>query len=380
VRDGKREVTLTIDLWNTGLNEDNPFYGGFQRWWTGLFLPSGSTVVAADHPSLPDPDSPNGGSYALDLFPQQHQTLTVTFAMPASDTLLLRRQPGLDLLRVTMSDGACANPFSAWLDQDLTLDLTNVCTGALAQTVAGTQPDVAVQTTLSLPWQLTFGDEFDGSTLDTGKWKTHYPPGTPGVSDDGRSHPGAKTLQYFTDDAVEQNDGILHLRSERKDAGGFSYASGAISSYQSFSASEGFFEIRARVPKGAGLWPGVFLLPQDRTWPPGITLMQVFGIDLTHVSMGNSYQQSDQVQSDQAYVAGPDLSDGFHTFGLEWNSTNLIWYVDGVERYRVSANIPSKAMYLVVALEIGGSGYGPADASTPPMASFDIDYIRVYQR
>jgi len=56
---------------------------------------------------------------------------------------------------------------------------------------------------------------------------------------------------------------------------------------------------------------------------------------------------------------GPDYSAGYHTFGVDWRPGLLMWYVDGVERYRVSnQNVPSGPMYILANLAVGGTWPG----------------------
>ena len=58
-----------------------------------------------------------------------------------------------------------------------------------------------------------------------------------------------------------------------------------------------------------------------------------------------------------------------------------MWFVDGVETGRYEGDdVSSEQMYLIANLAVGGNFPGPPDASTPFPSSFEIDWIRVYQR
>jgi beta-glucanase (GH16 family) len=59
----------------------------------------------------------------------------------------------------------------------------------------------------------------------------------------------------------------------------------------------------------------------------------------------------------------------------------MIWYVDGVERYRVTRNVPSDPMIVISNLTVGGpeSWSGAPDRYTAFPAHYKIDYVRVFQ-
>jgi beta-glucanase (GH16 family) len=79
-------------------------------------------------------------------------------------------------------------------------------------------------------------------------------------------------------------------------------------------------------------------------------------------------------------VATPDLSADFHTYAVEWSADAIIWFFDGVEKFRSGQGVPQQPMYLLVNLAIGGAWPVPPDESTPWPSSFDVDYVRVYAR
>lgn len=121
---GWRRATLRIDLAHGGNHDGDPFYFGFQRWWVEVHLPDGSLRLASDTPLMPDPDAPVGGSYDVELHPQTTTSLTIEFAMPDRDALLLRRQPGITPMTVNAHDHGCqVEPFTLTTDTVLELPL-----------------------------------------------------------------------------------------------------------------------------------------------------------------------------------------------------------------------------------------------------------------
>jgi beta-glucanase (GH16 family) len=222
-------------------------------------------------------------------------------------------------------------------------------------------------------WRLTFGEEFEASTLDLNRWMTTY-------SDGGRTLSGNQEAEYYADDAFEFQNGILRIRAEKRSMGGFNYTSGVITSYRSFRQQYGYFEIRAKMPKGKGFWPAFWLLPMDR-WPPEIDVLEVLGHQTDVVYLTNHWGADWQHhQSQGQWFQGPDFGSDFHLFGIDWEPDVIIWYVDGVERFRSYIGVPQEPMYLIANLAVGGSWPGYPDSTTPFPSYFEIDYIRGYER
>lgn len=126
-KNGRQQVTLQLDLTHTGSNSADPFYQGFQHWWIEVHLPPGSTVVSRSQALQPDPDAPNGGTYLVPLFPGQHYRVRVVFTMPASQTLMIRREPGLTPVQLTLAQRGCKAAPAAALTKDEVADLTHLC-------------------------------------------------------------------------------------------------------------------------------------------------------------------------------------------------------------------------------------------------------------
>jgi beta-glucanase (GH16 family) len=82
------------------------------------------------------------------------------------------------------------------------------------------------------------------------------------------------------------------------------------------------------------------------------------------------------------YWAGPDFSASFHRYAVDWRPDAIIWYVDGIERWRYkdAAHIPNIPMYLLVNLAVGGIGPGAPEASTVFPSYYEIDYVKVWRR
>jgi beta-glucanase (GH16 family) len=244
---------------------------------------------------------------------------------------------------------------------------------SLATVLAPQGPVGRMSPAIAGDWHLVFHDEFSGTKLDETKWSTTYPWGA-------RTNSGNSELEYYADDAFQLTGGVLSIRADHRAMHGFKFTSGMITSYASFTTKYGYFEVRAKVPKGQGLWPTFWLAPKDLTWPPEIDIAETQGAITTVDHMSNHYMTARGPKQMHYEWHGPDLALGFHTYGLEWTPTAIVWYVDGLERFRTITNIPVKPMYMILNLAVGGTWVGPPATTTPFPSYFDIDYVRAYQR
>jgi beta-glucanase (GH16 family) len=222
-------------------------------------------------------------------------------------------------------------------------------------------------------WKLALADEFNGPKLNRSKWIDSYPGGV-------RTHSNNEQ-QYYAEDGWEVKDGHLRFKAEKRSKGGKPYTSGMICSFGKLARQYGWFEIRCRVPKGKGMWPAFWLLPADRSWPPEIDVMEILGHEPDKVYMTNHWvnEPPSHIGNGKPFK-GPDFSAGFHTFAVDWSKDALVWYVDGIERFRTAENVPHVPMYVLANLAVGGDWPGMPDATTTFPGFMDIDYIRVYAR
>jgi len=159
------------------------------------------------------------------------------------------------------------------------------------------------------------------------------------------------------------------------------YVSGVVISYP-YSQTYGYFEMRAQLPSGRGLWPAFWLLPADATWPPEIDVMEVLGHDPStlHTTLHSNFLPKKQVEKP---TKGPDLSRDFHQYGVDWGPETVKFYLDRrlVFEYPTPSDM-HKPFYLLFNLGVGGakSWPGPPDAATQFPAHMIVDSVRAWQR
>jgi beta-glucanase (GH16 family) len=216
---------------------------------------------------------------------------------------------------------------------------------------------------------LVLNESFDDPKLNANVWNTQFRWGA--------SNP--PELQLYTPDALSIDSGVLKLTADKKPSGKFSYSSGMIASYDRFYFQYGYIEYRAKVPKGQGLWLALWLLAQDPNSAAEIDVMELIGQEPNRVHMTVHYGSSEGDKGSLGTsVSGPDYSQDFHTYAVDWSWERIIWYIDGQEVYRTTDHVPHEPMYIIANQAVGGDWPGNPNQDTHFPADFEIDYIRVY--
>lgn len=237
---------------------------------------------------------------------------------------------------------------------------------------------------------LTFFDEFDQAGINgdpsPSRWRTTFGNGTmTGLA--ARTIPTNHELEFYVDRSLSPDLDPFRIRNGYLDIvakptppalapliNGYGYTSGIISSQPSFSQLYGYFEIRAQIPGGKGVWPAFWLLPADGTWPPEIDVVESVGDPTTVYTATHSTAQAPK--GGTAHIAPGE----FHTFAVSWDPSNVIFYVDGqqIDRQATPSDM-HKPMFMLANLAIGGDWPGNPDATTRFPVKFRIDYIRAYR-
>lgn len=234
-------------------------------------------------------------------------------------------------------------------------------------------PATAVTTPDVLP---AFAEECNGSQLDP-KWSALYVAGDPGHGLDS---------DFLGDvSQVAVADGLCTIRAARQPTpSGRLYASAAVGTRTTFAQAFGTFEARIRYTGGQGVWPAFWMLEAGAlSPPPEIDILEAYPgdggagggsgantvVSALHYDGGTHYFE---------FKGEADLTAGFHTHRLTWSPNLLVFSIDGVVTGRITRDVPDVAMYPIFNLAVGAPGFR-ADASSPPVAVMDIDYLRVWR-
>jgi len=156
----------------------------------------------------------------------------------------------------------------------------------------------------------------------------------------------------------------------------------------------GRIEVLAKVPKGLGTWPAIWMLGKNREkikWPHcgEIDIMEYLGKDSTRVY--GTVHYSDSLMKYNLVgdtIVGATPYDGFHIYAIDWNKDRIEFYYDDVKYHvfdlkdanKKQGNPFRRPFYLLINLALGHEGGwpGPLDESILPV-QFLIDYVRIYQ-
>ena len=237
---------------------------------------------------------------------------------------------------------------------------------------------------------LTFDDEFynfvsspDGSA----GWMTDYP----WYGEDARTSTQNNEAEYYSDPSVGTNpfsdvNGVLNMTATVATPGSnpynLPYTSGIITSYKSLNQTYGYFEIRAELPAGQGLWPAFWLDPTALPTTSELDVFEVIGNAPTQLfATTHTYPVGGVWSEDSQELTVANTSTSFNTYGVDWEPKTVTFYMNG----QVIATAPTPStmnasMYLLANLAVGGAGSWPgvpASASEFP-ATYKIDYVRAY--
>jgi len=238
------------------------------------------------------------------------------------------------------------------------------------------------------PYQMVWSDEFDYTGLpDSTKW--NY--------DVGGNGWGNHELEYYTSKRTENarvENGNLIIEARKESWQGMNYTSARLLTKGKMSWQYGKIETRAKLPRGRGTWPAIWMLGDTNPlkWPDDgeVDIMEHVGFDqgIVHGSVhckkynwviGNGKTATTQVM---------DCSDSFHVYTVEWNNSTINISVDSTS-YMTFSNEHSgydawpfdNKLFLILNIAVGGDwgGQKGVDDSIWPQQMV-IDYVRVYQR
>jgi beta-glucanase (GH16 family) len=238
---------------------------------------------------------------------------------------------------------------------------------------------------MSLAWS----DEFNGKSLNSSNW----------TQETGGGGWGNNELEYYTSSANNTflTGGYLVIEARKETVGTNNYTSARLKTQNKKTFTYGRMDIRAKLPKGQGLWPAIWMLGNNISqsgygWPAcgEIDIMEL---------LGNNYQKfystahwgqyntnfHDSKGGNYTLPTG-NFYDSFHVFSLLWDATKIVFLVDDITVFTVNKTDMTtgtypfdKPFFFILNVAVGGSWPGSPDASTVFPQRMIVDYVRVYQ-
>ena len=152
----------------------------------------------------------------------------------------------------------------------------------------------------------------------------------------------------------------------------------------------GRIDIRAKMPKGQGIWPALWMLGANIdqvSWPScgEIDIMELVGHEpeITHGTVHYNENGHRFTGGARALTEG-DLSDQFHVYSIVWERDKITWYLDNFEYFNFTrsqtTNYPFNApFFFIMNIAIGGNWPGNPDNTTVFPQEMVVDYIRVFE-
>lgn len=240
--------------------------------------------------------------------------------------------------------------------------------------------------TYSQNWELIWADEFNYNGLpDSTKWDY----------EDGyiRNHES----QYYAKSRLENTrveDGNLIIEARKEKIDTVNYSSGSIHTKHKGDWVYGKFEIRAKLPKGVGMWPAIWMIATNNEygeWPHygEIDIMESIGYDPYMIYMTSHTGMFNGAKGTQlgCKTKIENIYEDFHTYKVEWVPDKLDFFVDDIRYFSYPKASEDKEIwpydklhYLILNIAVGGEwgGIKGIDDSIFPQKML-VDYVRVYQ-
>ncbi len=247
-------------------------------------------------------------------------------------------------------------------------------------------------------WIMVWNDEFEGLEIDESKWnKLLWKPGH--VNNESQAYTNRDTNLFIRDGKLVIR-GLIEPGFYGVDYTGTEYTtdytSGRLNTDNKANWLYGRFDIHAKLPKGNGSWPAIWMLGENISsvgWPQcgEIDIMEHVGFDDGNIH--GSIHTADYNHMYNTQMSGSKTittaTDSFHTYSLEWSETYLRFLIDNEPFFFVYNDSEgdigkwpfNASQYIILNLAIGGDwgGVNGIDPSAFPMEML-VDYVRVYKK
>ncbi len=256
--------------------------------------------------------------------------------------------------------------------------------------------------------ELVWSDEFDqDGPVSQDKWNVETIPPNNGSWWNGE-------LQFYTDkeDNIIVEEGLLKITAKYESYEGKNYTSARINTQDKFEFTYGRVEMRAKLPNWEGMWPAFWLLGaniDEIGWPncgeldilehgdyvkdstsndPGLISSAVhygpqdYSRQTTNVP-GKIFFDTGQERFIRSEKIIEKPFEEYHIYSMQWTPDKIQFFIDEemhLEFPMQSQHSPfDKPFFLLLNLAVGGHWTDGYVAPGFTEATYEIDYVRVYQ-
>lgn len=236
-------------------------------------------------------------------------------------------------------------------------------------------------------------DEFDYTgSPDSTKWSYDMGDGCPDVCGWGNNE-----AQYYTSDTknVRVENGNLIIETHKDSLNGKAYTSTRIVSKLKGDWQYGRIEVKAKLPKGKGTWPAIWMLSTDWKyggWPASgeIDIMEHVGFDpgVIHGTIHTEAYNHTKGTQKEGIISVTDAMDAFHVYSIDWTEEKIDFFIDNKLYHTVTRDPKDdfngwpfdQRFHLIMNIAVGGNWGGKEgiDDSIWPQR-MEVDYVRVFQ-
>ena len=228
-----------------------------------------------------------------------------------------------------------------------------------------------------------FMDNFNDTILDLNHWNYELGDGCPELCGWGN-----KEYQHYKKENIFLRNEKLVIKASNESN---RYFSGRITTKDKIEFQYGTVEVKAKLPRGKGVWPAIWMLGHDideNYWPRcgEIDIMEYVGRMPGQIHNTLHTTDSYGISKNTKMTTVNNIEDGFHVYKMNWNKNHIQFSIDNDIVYTFAPEEKSdtiwpfdKPFYLVLNLAIGGyfGGFEVDDSIFPQ--EFVIDYIKVHK-
>lgn len=175
----------------------------------------------------------------------------------------------------------------------------------------------------------------------------------------------------WTKNNTSFDNGVLNLTIDKDSSGQYNYTGAEYRSLDHYHY--GYYETSMKAIKNDGVVSSFFTYTGPSENNPWDEIdVEVLGKDTTKVQF--NYYTNGVGNHEYMYDLSFDASEGYHTYGFDWQKDSITWYVDGKAVYTATSNIPSTASKIMMNVWPGigvNDWLKPFDGKTPLTASYE---------